>query len=115
MSNGSYIEKVFGSLSERGRHLLKEKYGIDLENPSSIESSNEKHVELRRRIREIERKALRKLYPGEEYIEPHGAECSFCFKLESEVDRMIKDPSGTNICNECVMLCSEILQKERNN
>ena len=35
--------------------------------------------------------------------------CSFCGKPEREVRRMIQGPAGVRICNECVRLCSEIL------
>ncbi|ELI7925052.1 hypothetical protein RSE70_004391 [Yersinia enterocolitica] len=41
---------------------------------------------------------------------PPGVTCSFCQKPESEV-RVITGPA-VNICNECVGLCSEILDEE---
>ena len=37
--------------------------------------------------------------------------CSFCGKPSSEVEKLIAGP-GVYICNECVGLCSEILQAE---
>jgi ATP-dependent Clp protease ATP-binding subunit ClpX len=37
--------------------------------------------------------------------------CSFCGKLRTEVDRLIAGP-GVYICNECVVLCIEIIDEE---
>jgi hypothetical protein len=38
--------------------------------------------------------------------------CSFCGKLGTEVERLIAGP-GVNICNECVVLCNDIIDEER--
>ena len=37
--------------------------------------------------------------------------CSFCYKAEDEVEKMIAGP-GVCICSECVELCRDILDKE---
>ena len=37
--------------------------------------------------------------------------CSFCGKTESQVERLIAGP-GVYICNECVMLCDEMLAED---
>lgn len=37
--------------------------------------------------------------------------CSFCGKVENEVERVICGPS-VQICNECVDLCAEIINEE---
>ncbi len=33
--------------------------------------------------------------------------CSFCFKSQDEVEKLIR--SNVNICSECIMLCLELL------
>jgi len=38
--------------------------------------------------------------------------CSFCRRSKDEVQRLIAGPDGVYICDECVMLCQEILQEE---
>ncbi|MBQ7972065.1 MAG: ATP-dependent Clp protease ATP-binding subunit ClpX [Lachnospiraceae bacterium] len=38
--------------------------------------------------------------------------CSFCGKTQEEVRKMIAGPSKTYICNECVDVCSEIIEDE---
>jgi ATP-dependent Clp protease ATP-binding subunit ClpX len=38
--------------------------------------------------------------------------CSFCGKSEEQVRKLIGGPRGLFICNECVMLCSEIIEEE---
>ena len=37
--------------------------------------------------------------------------CSFCGKLPAEVSKLIAGP-GVYICDECVIICSEILAQE---
>jgi ATP-dependent Clp protease ATP-binding subunit ClpX len=39
--------------------------------------------------------------------------CSFCHRSFEEVDRLISGPDGVFICNECVGLCVEILEEEK--
>lgn len=36
--------------------------------------------------------------------------CSFCKKPESAVGHLIYGPDGINICNNCVMLCSQLIE-----
>ena len=38
--------------------------------------------------------------------------CSFCGKRQEQVHRMIAGMDGTFICDECVSLCSEIMEEE---
>ncbi len=35
--------------------------------------------------------------------------CSFCGKPEAQVEKLIAGPSEVHICNECVLLCNEII------
>ena len=45
------------------------------------------------------------------YDENKNLRCSFCGKLQSQVERMIAGP-GVCICNECVELCQSVLEEE---
>ena len=36
--------------------------------------------------------------------------CSFCKRNQDEVQQMIAGPDGVNICDDCVLLCREILE-----
>ena len=38
--------------------------------------------------------------------------CSFCNKTQSQVRKMIAGPSGTYICDDCVAICTEIIEEE---
>lgn len=38
--------------------------------------------------------------------------CSFCGKSQDEVKRIIGGPNGVFICNECIELCSDIMEEE---
>ncbi len=42
---------------------------------------------------------------------PETLRCSFCAKSRNDVDKLIAGP-GVYICNECVVLCDQILADE---
>ena len=37
--------------------------------------------------------------------------CSFCHKTEDQVRKLIAGPDGAYICDECIGICSEIMEK----
>ena len=39
--------------------------------------------------------------------------CSFCHRDADDVARLIAGPDSVYICDECVGLCTEILEEER--
>jgi ATP-dependent Clp protease ATP-binding subunit ClpX len=39
--------------------------------------------------------------------------CSFCHRSQDDVDRLISGPDDVYICDECVSLCVEILEEEK--
>ena len=41
-----------------------------------------------------------------------GMRCSFCDKSEDQVKRLIEGPEKTCICDECVVLCNEIMANQ---
>ena len=41
-----------------------------------------------------------------------GVCCSFCGKTSDQVRRLLSGPNGVYICDECIELCSEILEEE---
>ena len=43
---------------------------------------------------------------------PNLTMCSFCGKSHSEVKKLIAGPAGVYICNECIDVCSSIMEKE---
>lgn len=49
----------------------------------------------------------------EKYAYPVGEICcSFCNKTKDQVRRMIAGPNGIYICDECIEICSDILEEE---
>ena len=38
--------------------------------------------------------------------------CSFCNKTQAQVSKLIAGPNGTYICDQCVGICSEIIEEE---
>lgn len=43
---------------------------------------------------------------------PNKVKCSFCGKTQDAVRKLIAGPDGIYICDECISLCSEILEDE---
>ena len=41
--------------------------------------------------------------------------CSFCGKTEDQVRKLIAGPDGAYICDECIEICSEIIEEEFTN
>lgn len=65
------------------------------------------------KFKELERVTRQLIEKGEEYLSSDGQFCAFCGKERSEVDRMWAGPGGSvYICNECVMVCYEMLQED---
>ena len=44
-------------------------------------------------------------------IEKKQLKCSFCGKTQEQVKRLVAGP-GVYICDECIELCSEIIEEE---
>ena len=44
---------------------------------------------------------------GEEVVR-----CSFCGKVQAQVRKLIAGPNGAYICDECVEICTEIIEEE---
>jgi excisionase family DNA binding protein len=47
-----------------------------------------------------------------EFVRGQTKRCSFCGKEQLQVRRLIAGPNGAHICDGCVGLCNEILEKE---
>lgn len=41
-----------------------------------------------------------------------GIRCSFCNKPQAQVKKMISGPAGVYICDECISICSDIVEEE---
>lgn len=45
-------------------------------------------------------------------IQEQKVRCSFCNKSEDQVRKLISGPDGVYICDECIEICSEIVEDE---
>ena len=41
-------------------------------------------------------------------------QCSFCHKNQDEVKKLVSGPNNVHVCNECVVLCVEIICENTN-
>ena len=65
----------------------------------------------RKRIKEIEKRALEKI-KKEKQASKRILKCNFCGKEKNSVKKLIQSDSGATICNECVQMCYEIIDKD---
>ena len=47
-----------------------------------------------------------------EKIRDTRVRCSFCNKTEDQVRKLIAGPNGVYICDECIGICSEIIEED---
>lgn len=59
--SGSTVDDLLGTLTEREKKILKQRFGIDVSEDKSLSDLGEEFDITRERIREIERIALKKL------------------------------------------------------
>ncbi|CUX29033.1 ATP-dependent Clp protease ATP-binding subunit ClpX [Clostridium sp. C105KSO13] len=45
-------------------------------------------------------------------VSEEAVRCSFCNKTQSQVRKLIAGPNGAFICDECIEVCSEIIEEE---
>jgi ClpX C4-type zinc finger protein len=53
------------------------------------------------------------IYRDDLYVRPEE-ECSFCMKKESEVKHLIASKIHSNICNECISTCMDLINEKDN-
>ena len=66
----------------------------------------QQYLATRRRIRDIEKKALKKIGASPE----NGPTCSFCGAGAKDVPLVITNEGNARICSECVVQISRILK-----
>jgi len=101
-------EKLSG-LTAKETETLRMRFGIDLEGDVTLEEIGNQFDETRKRIKEFEEKALKRLKNKENKLE---AKCSFCGKTTSEVEKMIaSEIERANICKECILESLKLIQE----
>jgi ATP-dependent Clp protease ATP-binding subunit ClpX len=50
--------------------------------------------------------------PGKDSNNRRVVRCSFCGKTQDQVRKLVSGPNNTYICNECVLLCNEIVSDD---
>ena len=90
------------TLGDDELRILKEVYNIDLTEPDSINTFQDRTIEKIKPISELKRKIYVSMYPHRKKRIPNGRKCSFCLRAENEVHGMAKHESGFNLCNTCI-------------
>jgi hypothetical protein len=105
-------KELLEGLTAREAKALRDRFGEDVfKNDPTLEEVGKQFDITRKRIKEIEEKALKKLRRVKEQ-EPKELTCSFCGKKKSEVSKLVQSDSGVTICNECLKTCTDIIDKD---
>jgi hypothetical protein len=99
------------SLGNNELRILREKFNIDLSEPSSPGEFQEASLETLIRISELDRKIINSLYPNRKKRIPNGPEYTLRLKAENEVSAMAKHRSGFNLCNKCMKILENGLEE----
>jgi predicted DNA-binding protein YlxM (UPF0122 family) len=105
-------KEMLSNLTVREAKSLRERFGEDaFKNDHTLDEIGNQFDITRARIKEIEKKALKKLgrLKRKDSVE---LACSFCGKKKSEVSKFIQANSGVTICNECLKTCTDIIDKD---
>jgi hypothetical protein len=108
------IGEILAGLDDADREALKRRINMELDRCESEGGSelHRKSIEIRERIRAIERKALARL--GDRVVQPkqEGRRCSLCGQYESDVVLVpLGEPHA--VCGECIALAKEIVDEDR--
>jgi rubrerythrin len=104
-------KEVLSKLTAREAKVLRDRFGISLESNATLEEIGKQFDITRARIREIEKKALKKLRQKNEQIKTVYV-CSFCGKRDTEVKKMVTSESKTSsICDECITECYNLIRE----
>lgn len=99
---------LLANLTAREARALRARFGIHLSQNHTLEDIGRQFEVTRKRIREIEAKALRKLRKQESTIPDQS--CSFCGKSVNDVKRLIaSEIKNVSICDECIKICGDLL------
>jgi DNA-directed RNA polymerase sigma subunit (sigma70/sigma32) len=101
-------KEILLNLTAREAKILRSRFGIDFSKDNNLDDLGRQFDVTRKRIQEIEEKALKKLKATKEKVQ----NCSFCGKSINEVKRMIvSEINNVFICNECIKNCGDLLDE----
>lgn len=104
-------KEILANLTAREAKALRDKFGIHLSNEYGSEEIGRQFEVTRKRIQEIEAKALRKL--KNKNAKALDQSCSFCRKSINDVKKLIKSEiNNVYICDECIKTCGDLLDDQ---
>ena len=106
--------EILSNLDPGEEKILREKFGIDASGDMNLQETGKQFDITRDRIKAFKEKALNKIKTRKQHIEKNSKSCSFCKKSHNKVNKIIETDAGVTICNECVILCNELINGQDN-
>ena len=107
MIDNQKIKQALASFTESDLDTLGNRFGVDAKELKETVPLLEKYKSSQRKLREGERARTNSNSRTSSGAVEHNAECSFCLKYESEVERMVIGTTGFNMCDECIELSKQ--------
>ncbi len=104
-------DKEIRRLEDAERRDLRTRYEM-MQTYDEIEIFDK--ISLKDYLRLLEEKsAMEKELKRREELPEGTIYCSFCGKAQDDVKKMIAGPANCFICDECIEICNEIMEEER--
>ena len=108
------VGDIIKDIDEADRDAVKRRIDVELDRDESEAGSvvRQMSIATRKRIRDIERKALARL--GRPVAQPseQGRQCTLCAQYESDV-RLVALGNSHAVCAECIVLVKEIVDEDK--
>jgi hypothetical protein len=108
------VGEITKDIGNADRDAIKARINLKLDQYES-EAGSEVHqmsIDMRKRIRDIERKALARLGERIAPLSEHGRRCTLCAQYESDV-RLVSLGDTYAVCAECIHLVKEIVDEDK--
>ena len=110
------IKEFVGGLTPREAEVLRKRFGVEFQIDADLKEIGNQFDVTRKRIKEIENMALKKLSKSRGEKQPiqktKVEECSFCGIELSNAVKYAKGKSGVFICASCLEACGKILEED---
>ena len=102
MADDKDVKGVLEGLTDREKKVIKDRFGVDVDPDASLETLAEQFDVTRKKIRAIERNALKRFLKDAVRTSSPNAKCLRCGKKSNDVRIMFCTRSGATYCEDCV-------------
>lgn len=108
------VGDIIQDIDDADRDAIKRRINLELDRYESEADSvvHQLSIAMRKRIRDIERKALARLGGRAAQPSAQGRQCTLCAQYESDV-RLVALGETHAVCAECIVLVKQIVDEDK--